>query len=154
MSEELLNPTDAALLIGQREVIRFLFLLGKTPTECLTMLQQAYGSKSMKRAAVFRWHAAFFQGRVDSAPRPKTGRPVSVCTEVFRNSLTALLAEDNSLSQREMAVRLGVAKSTIQLCLASEFQMQRICMRWVVISKTVYQYRIIVGGGSKVCSSF
>jgi len=41
----------------QRVCVKFCANLGKSATETLTMIQQAFGDQSLSRAQVFQWHA-------------------------------------------------------------------------------------------------
>jgi hypothetical protein len=47
----------------QTVCIKFCANLGKSVTENLTMIQQAFGDQSLSSARVFQWHARFKTGR-------------------------------------------------------------------------------------------
>lgn len=47
----------------QRYAVKFCVRLGKTATETFQMMRTAYGDYCMSRAARFRWHKAFKDGR-------------------------------------------------------------------------------------------
>jgi len=46
----------------QRTCLKFCFLLGKTPTESLKMLQEAFKEQALSRARVFEWFSRFEKG--------------------------------------------------------------------------------------------
>ena len=46
----------------QRTCLKFCFLLGKTPTESLEMLQEAFKEQALSRARVFEWFSRFKRG--------------------------------------------------------------------------------------------
>ena len=48
----------------QRVNIKFCVKLGKTATETLQLLRDAYGDEALSRARVFEWHRRFVLGRV------------------------------------------------------------------------------------------
>jgi len=48
---------------GTVSVHKTLCSLGKSGTETLTMIQQAFGDQSLSRTQVFQWHARFKTGR-------------------------------------------------------------------------------------------
>jgi len=63
----------------QRMCIRFCANLGKSATETLTMIQQAFRDQSLSREQAFQWHAGFKTGRTSVNNDEHRGRPTS-CT--------------------------------------------------------------------------
>jgi hypothetical protein len=57
-----LSVTDGK--IKQRICIKFPVKLGKSTTETLEMLHEAFGGHSLSQTAVFEWHSCFKAGRV------------------------------------------------------------------------------------------
>ena len=56
----------------QRDNLKFLAKLGKTPSEFFAMLQQqVYGEETMSRTHAFEWHKRFKEGweEVEDDPR-------------------------------------------------------------------------------------
>jgi hypothetical protein len=49
--------------------------LGKSATETLEMLREAFGEHSLSRTAVFEWHSRFKAGRVSVEDDERSGRP-------------------------------------------------------------------------------
>ena len=58
----------------QRFAVKFCVKLGKS-TETFAMLNTAYGDVAMKRAACFRWHKRFKNGRLSVEDDERSGRP-------------------------------------------------------------------------------
>ena len=57
--------------LEQRYAIKFCVKLGKTATETLGMIRDAYGDAAISRSTVFEWHKLFREGRElhhDNAP--------------------------------------------------------------------------------------
>jgi hypothetical protein len=52
-------------LLEQRINIKFCAKLGKSMSETLQMLTEAYGADDMKKSSVFEWHRRFKEGRED-----------------------------------------------------------------------------------------
>jgi hypothetical protein len=48
--------------------------LGKSASETLQMLTEAYGADDMKKSSVFEWHKRFKEGREDMKDE-RTGHP-------------------------------------------------------------------------------
>jgi len=63
----------------RRVCIKFCASLGKSATETLTMIQQAFLDQSLSRTQVFHWHARFKTGRTSVDDDEHTGRHRS-CT--------------------------------------------------------------------------
>ena len=64
----------------QRVCIKFCANLGKSATETLTMIQQAFGDQILSRTQVFQWHARIKTGRKSVDDDQQTGRPRSSTT--------------------------------------------------------------------------
>ena len=65
----------------QRTNLKFLVQLGKTLTEALGLLQQAYRNEAMSRCRVFEWHKRFKEGRegVGGHQQAKLKKMLSEC---------------------------------------------------------------------------
>jgi hypothetical protein len=61
--------------LEQRISIKFCAKLGKSLSETLQMLTEAYGADAMKKSSVFEWHKRFKVGREDAKGDERTGRP-------------------------------------------------------------------------------
>jgi hypothetical protein len=66
------------MLPEQRINIKFCAKLGKSASETVQMLTEAYGADAMKKASVFEWHKRFKECREDEKDEKddeRTGRP-------------------------------------------------------------------------------
>jgi hypothetical protein len=61
--------------IEQLVCIKFCTKLGKSNTETLEMLREAFGEDSLSRTAVFKWHPLFKTGRVSVKDDERSRRP-------------------------------------------------------------------------------
>jgi len=64
----------------QQVCIKFCANLGKSATETLIMIQQAFWEQSLSRAQVFKWHAPFKTSHTSVDDDEHTGRPRSCTT--------------------------------------------------------------------------
>jgi hypothetical protein len=69
-------------LSEQRTDIKFCAKLGKSASETLQMLTEAYGADAMKKSTVFEWHKRFEEGREEVKEDERTGRPKIHRTDV------------------------------------------------------------------------
>jgi hypothetical protein len=60
-------------LLEQCINIKFCGKLGKSTSETLQMLTEAYGADAMKNSSVFEWHKRFKQGREDVKDDERSG---------------------------------------------------------------------------------
>jgi hypothetical protein len=56
--------------------------LGKSVTETLEMLSEAFEEHSLRRTAVFKWHSLLKAGRVPVEDDKRSGRPSTSKTTV------------------------------------------------------------------------
>jgi hypothetical protein len=86
--------------------------LGKTATETLQLLRDAYGNEALSRARVFEWHRQFVLGRASVENDTRSGPPSSSRNEdnVVRNR--EMVHEDYTVTVRMLADALNINKST------------------------------------------
>ncbi len=82
-------------------------------------MKEACGEQTLVRSTIFCWHEQFAQGWASASPKPKNGRPVAASTETMVNTTDTKLADDNSLSQWQIA--LGILQSTVKKIILSPF---------------------------------
>jgi hypothetical protein len=61
--------------IDQRVCIKFCVKLGKSATDTLDVLREAFGEHSLSRTAAFEWHSRFKAGRVSVEDDECSGLP-------------------------------------------------------------------------------
>lgn len=70
----------------QRANIKFCVKLGKTFSETLQMLRQAYGEEILGRTQVYEWHRRFKNGEEsDEDGRVRSGRPKVALKQLSQN---------------------------------------------------------------------
>ncbi len=95
------------------------------------MLKETYGEETIGKKTIYDWYAHFKEGRTAAVTEPSSGRPVLTSTEIMKNTLAALIAEDPSLSQCEMASLLDISKTMVQQILMKDLKMTCVCSKWV-----------------------
>ena len=61
-----------------RVCIKFCFLLGKSASETVLMLQEAFKKEALSRTQVYKWYSHFEGGEMSCEDQPRSGRP-STC---------------------------------------------------------------------------
>jgi hypothetical protein len=85
----------------QRVCIKFCVKLGKSATETLEMLHEAFEEHCLSRTAVFEWHSPFKAGRVsDEEDKQKK----------FENCSTKTVAEQSMSSQSPLGSVMEFAR--------------------------------------------
>jgi len=117
--------------LEQRYAIKFWGRLGKTASETLTLLQQAFKEDVLSRAQVFRWHKDFLEGREAVDDVQRSGRPTSIAVDATVAKVKGLLDQDRRLSVREVAQELDLCKSTVHTIVTTNLAMRKVCARLV-----------------------
>ena len=116
----------------QRVCIKFCANLGKSATETLEMIQQAFGDQSLSRAQVFQWHARFKTGRISVDDDKRTGRSTSYTTPETVARIQELLRQDRCQTIHDTAAEVGIGYGTCQRVLTEELGMHRIAAKFVL----------------------
>jgi hypothetical protein len=89
--------------------------LGKSATETLEMLHEAFGGLSLSRIAVFDWHSRFKAGKMSVEDDECSGQPsTSKTTKIlknFGNSSTKTIAEQSMSLQTPLGSVMEFARS-------------------------------------------
>jgi [histone H3]-lysine36 N-dimethyltransferase SETMAR len=123
--------TEISLKVEQRCAIRFCVRLGKTPTETIALIQQAYGVEADKPATVKKWHKQFREGRQSVADAPRTGRPVTASTDENVETIRDILLDDRRTTLRHISAVVGISLERADHIVTNVLQMRRVCARWV-----------------------
>jgi hypothetical protein len=102
--------------IEQRVCIKFCGKLGKSATETLEMLREAFGEHSLSRTEVLEWHSRFKVDRVsveddEPAVQPSTEKRQKLSKQ-FENSSTKTVAEQSMSSQTPLGSVMEFARRT------------------------------------------
>jgi len=125
----------------QRVCVKFCASLGKSATETLTMIQQAFGNQSLSRAQVFQWHALFKTGRTSVDDDEHTGRPRSCTTPETVARIKELVRHDRRQTIYDISEEVGIGCGTCQQVLTEEFGMHCVAAKFVPRILTAVQKR-------------
>jgi len=123
----------------QRVCIKFCANLGKSATETLTMIQQAFGEQRLSRAQVFQWHARFKTGRTSVDDDEHTGRHRSCTTPETVARIQQLDRQDRRRTIHDIAEEVGIGYGTCQWVLTEELGMQDVAAKFVPRTLTADQ---------------
>ena len=94
--------------IEQRINLKFLFCLGKTPTEALKLLQEVYGDDMISRTCLFESHRRFKEGREEVEDDHWSGRPSTSRTDENVERVRQKVRSDRRLTVKMIADELGM----------------------------------------------
>lgn len=106
-----------------REVLIFLFNSKKNASQACELLSETYPDYKIDVRMCQRWFARFKSGDFDVEDKERPGQAKNFEDE----ELEALLDEDPSLTQEELARALGVAQQTISDRLKAMGMMKKNC---------------------------
>jgi len=115
----------------QRTCLKFCFLLGKTPTESLEMLQEAFKEQALSHARVFEWFSRFKKGDLSIEDQPCSGRPSSSRNDENITKIREKLNEDRRYTIDELSEVTGVSWSSVQRILTQDLGMRRVAAKFV-----------------------
>ncbi|XP_040206118.1 protein GVQW3-like [Rana temporaria] len=116
--------------LEQRINIKFCVKIGKSASETLALLQQAYGDHSIKKSNVFEWHKQFKEGQEGDHDDP-SGQPKTQRTDTNVDRVRILVRSDRRLSVRMMAEELNMNRETVQQILTEDLGMRKISAKMV-----------------------
>jgi hypothetical protein len=106
--------------------IRFCANLGKSATETITMIKQAFREQILSRTQVFEWHAQFKTGSTTVDDDKHTGRLTSCTTPETVARIQELISQDRRRTIHNIAEEVGIGYGTCQQVLAKELGMHRV----------------------------
>ncbi|GFR30912.1 HTH_48 domain-containing protein [Trichonephila clavata] len=80
--------------VEQRAYIKIAVLQRRNEMECHSEFVEALGNNALSYRTVARWVGKFQQGRVPTSDEQRSGRPLSVRTDVARTVIEQLMGED------------------------------------------------------------
>jgi len=92
--------------IETRDVIKFLFLQGKSPKEIHAILTETLGEIAPSYATVKNWVAQFKRRNFSTCDAPRPGRPKTVTTPEVIDQIHELILEDHRISAKSIAEQL------------------------------------------------
>ena len=79
----------------------------------------------MSRAACFRWHKAFKDGRGSCELKGGEGAPTTVLTDITINTAAAIMRKDSRLTVRELAKMLEISVGSAHTILKDHLNMSK-----------------------------
>ena len=130
----------------QRVCIKFCANLGKSATETLTMIQQAFGDQILSRTQVFQWHARIKTGRKSVDDDQQTGRPRSSTTPETVAWIQELFRQDRRRTIHDIAEEVGIRYGTWQRALTENLRMHDVAAKFVprILTADQKQHRVNV----------
>ncbi len=124
-----MSSQSADVWIEQRWVIRYRVCRGLTVKQTDEM-ESVYGMNLLPRRTIQRWYKQFCDGRTSAESNPQSGRPQTSVTEVNKNTVAVLIAEDPHISQRQLAEVMDMSKTSI-ICILGTLGMVWVPCTWV-----------------------
>lgn len=116
----------------QRAAVKFcFFLLGKTGTETIQMLQKAYKDDAIGKSQVFEWFSRFKNGEMSIDDKPRSGRPSTARTDENVNTIREIILEDRRRTIEEIVELSGVTWSSVQRILTEDLGMKRVAAKFL-----------------------
>ncbi|GFQ83410.1 HTH_48 domain-containing protein [Trichonephila clavata] len=99
--------------VEQRTYIKIAILRGKNEMECHSEFVEALGNNTLPYHIVARWVGKFQQGRVSTSEEQRSGRPLSVSTDLARAVIEQLMDEDRrSIQQTKRQIEKRTTNSS------------------------------------------
>jgi hypothetical protein len=117
--------------IEQRVCIKFCLKLGKSATETLEMLREAFGEHSLSRTSVFEWHSRFKAGRASVEDDERSRRPSIRKMIEYVEKILELIHDDRRLTTHELTDTVGISYGVFQEILIENLDMRRIAAKFV-----------------------
>ena len=107
---------------------------GMTPIQTLREMGKTRGFGSVSRTLVYTWHNRFKTGSdvTTAEKRRQTEKEPSSTNK----KIEGVLDEDRRQTVREIAEKVGLSKSAVQMLLSDELSMSRVSALWVSILLT------------------
>ena len=115
----------------QRFAVKFCVKLGKSTTETFAMLNTDYDDVAMKRAACFRRHKRFKNGRLSVEDDERSGRSSTSTDDPHIDEINTLVRAIRRLTVRELAEECGISVGSCHHILTEELKMHRVAAKFV-----------------------
>ncbi|KOC69241.1 Putative uncharacterized protein FLJ37770 [Habropoda laboriosa] len=112
----------------QRALVKFCFLLGKSGTETLEILETAYKDDAMGKTQV--WFSRFKNGEMSIDDKPRSGRPSTARTHENVEKIREIIEKDRRRTIEEIVELLGVTLSSVQRILTEDLGMKRVAAKF------------------------
>lgn len=117
--------------VEQRYAVKFCFKLGKSASETLALIKQAYGDDALSRTRVFEWHKMFKEGRELVEDEHRVGRPTTARTEAQVAKVKEVLDSDRRLTIALISEKTGLSVGTVHTIVTEDLAMRKVCAKLV-----------------------
>ena len=130
----------------QRFAVKFCVKLGKSTTETFAMLNTAYGDVAMKRAACFRWHKRFKNGRLSVEDDERSERPSTSTDDPHIDEINTLVRANRRLTVGELAEEYRISVGSCHHILTEELKMHGVATKFVprLMTSDQQAHRVLV----------
>jgi NH3-dependent NAD+ synthetase len=111
--------------------INFCANIGKSATETLAVIRQAFGEESMSHTRVFEWRAQFRTSQKSLEDDQHTGRLISCATCNIVARLQQIIREDQRQTIQDLADEMGIGYGTFQQIQTAELGMHHVTAKFV-----------------------
>ena len=125
--------------VEYREVIRFLFLKGCTPTETFNEMKETYGEDSPSYDVVKHWHRQFKCGRTSVETASILERPHSAIDEDTIRQVEEAILEDCRKTTCQLAQDVKISVGSEEKIVHDHLHMRMVSARWVPRLLTTFQ---------------
>jgi hypothetical protein len=117
--------------LEQYYAIKFCVELGEGAIDTYEKIQKAFGTDSLSRAQLFRWHKDFSHGRGTVEDEPRSRRPASVRTSINVDHVKAFIRQDQRLTIRMIVDELNINECTVHKILTQDFNMRTVSAKTI-----------------------
>jgi hypothetical protein len=117
--------------IEQFVCIKFCVKLGKSATETLELLCEAFGECTLSRTAALEWHSLFKACQMSVEDDERSGRPSTSKTTENVEKIRELIREDRCQTIHELADTIGISYGVCQEILTENLNMCHIAAKFV-----------------------
>ena len=111
-----------------RAVVHYFYLNDIPAASAAAKLYTTYGEAAMTRTGVLYWYSKFREGRTDTSPAPRPGRPLQ---NERVDAIQAILEESPYASARYISTQVKLSVNTVIRILKIELHMKKRYRRWV-----------------------
>jgi transposase len=116
----------------QRVCVKFCVKLGKTFTETLETLKQAFGNESIGRTHTRDWYKRFKDGRISIEDVPRSGRPSASTDDQHVARVRSVIRSSRCLTLCEVAEECDISLGSCHNNVTEKLGMHRVAAKFVM----------------------
>nr|XP_060623585.1 histone-lysine N-methyltransferase SETMAR-like isoform X2 [Anolis sagrei ordinatus] len=137
-----------------REVIKFLFLQGKSAKDIHGDMLQTLGDQCPSYSTVKNWVAKFKTGHVSTNDEKRPGRPRVVVVPEIVDAVHNLILENRLISAKGIADIMGISRERVCVIIHEHLNMKKLSAMWVPKCLTTDQKNMRVKTSRSICQRF